>query len=123
MPQSESVAIGSCVKLSIVDANARDYLANERTLMAHTRTACACVGLGVALASTGLNTVTRGSSSVGLVLVILGTFIFLYATPRYYFNLVSIAHNNFALDYTTPAFFTLILLAAAVLSFYFVVSQ
>lgn len=123
MSEPQRVTIGSCVKLSIVDAKARDYLANERTLLAHTRTAFACIGLGVALSSTGLNIHDRSSASIGLMLVILGVIIFLYATPRYYFNLVSIAQNSFALDYTTPAFFTLVMLTAAALSFYLVISR
>lgn len=119
----EPVSIGSCVKLSIVDANARDYLANERTLMAHTRTAFACLGLGVAISSTILTSNSRNSAVTGLVLVVLGGLIFLYATPRYYFNLLSIAHNSFALDYVTPALFTSVLLVAAVWSFILVVTR
>lgn len=119
----QRVSIGSCVKLSIAGANARDYLANERTLMAHTRTAFACVGLGVAISSIGLTANTRNSAVTGFLLVVLGGIIFLYATPRYYFNLHSIANNSFALDYTTPALFSLILLTASVLSFILVVSR
>lgn len=119
----QRVTIGSCVKLSIIDANARDYLANERTLMSHTRTAFACIGLGVTISSTALTLNARNSAATGLVLVILGGLIFLYSTPRYYFNLLSIAQNSFALDYITPALFTVILLAAAVLSFVLVVTR
>lgn len=119
----QHVSIGSSVNLSIVDANARDYLANERTLMAHARTAFACVGLGVAISAVGLTANTRNSAVTGLILVVLGGFIFLYATPRYYYNLFSIANDSFALDYATPALFSLILFAAAVLSFVLVISR
>lgn len=111
---NEHRTIGACIKIAIIDSNARDHLANERTLMAHTRTAFACIGLGVAVASTFLPNDSKAAAGLGLTLVLLGSLIFLYATPRYYANMYGVSNSVFALDYVTPAVFSTVLLATAV---------
>lgn len=75
-------------------SNARDHLANERTLLAWARTGVAVMGLGFVVARFGLlirelgaklssHPPTGASSAFGIALVLIGATLLLLATVRY----------------------------------------
>jgi putative membrane protein len=56
-------------------AKLRDLLANNRTLLAHIRTALSFAGLGFAVAKFGLNPNTHASGYLGTFMVLIGLLV------------------------------------------------
>lgn len=97
-------AIGRCTKVEIDGANARDLLSNERTYLAYTRSAFACVSLGLALAYLPSNGDSLGPAA-GLALVVIGAVLLLYSAPRTFVNAAGFERGSFAVDALTPVLF------------------
>lgn len=112
----------------------RDYLANDRTLLAWVRTGIAVIGLGFVVARFGLlirelarvgvggGALPSGASTAfGVVLVICGALLLLVALLRYLRVASAIRHNQVWWSATPGIALTAILmLAAVVLAVYLV---
>lgn len=96
---------------------ARDHLANERTFLAWFRTSLTVVGLGVALVKLQM------LQGFALVSILLGAFMLLYASYRYYHVLYMVNRGFFSPGFVGIAALVLFALVAVIAAMIFALSH
>ena len=89
MPESVWHLVWHGVRLQHQGSVARDHLANERTYLAYIRTALAITGVGL-----GLIKWDDIDDLVGYLVLLLGIFVLLNATQRYFHVMYRLVHHD-----------------------------
>lgn len=91
---------------------ARDHLANERTFLSWLRTSLGVIALAAAVARFGIGGATRDRVAVSL-LALLGAFVLVTGTRRYYQVARDLEEGRFSLSRRTPVAIAVVVLACS----------